>query len=213
MNKDNIDIYIDFKSPYAYLAVEPSRKFAKKHNLSINWLPYVLDIPKYLGSAKVDSQNNVIEDNRNDHHWRRVKYSYMDCRRYANTRDLTILGPQKIWNTRLISILMLWIKIHHIKLLEKFIDLVYKKFWKRNLDLENHNVIINIIEELGIKNNNFIEWKNNNGKKELNTIINNAHIYGVFGVPSYLYKKELFWGREQLPMIEARITGNYKNIF
>jgi len=213
MNKNNIDTYIDFKSPYAYLAIEPSRKFAKKHNLVINWLPYIIDIPKYLGSAKVDSKNKIIENDRNDHQWRRVRYSYMDCRRYANTRDLTILGPQKIWNTKLISILMLWIKIHHTKLLDKFINLIYKKFWKRNLDLENHDVIINIIKELGIKNNNFIEWKNNSGEKKLKNIINNAHKHGVFGVPSYIYNNELFWGREQLPMIEARITGNYKNIY
>ena len=108
---------------------------------------------------------------------------------------------------------MLWIKIHHLNLLDKFIDLIYKKFWKRNLDLEDHNVIINVIKELGINNNNFIEWKNNSGNKKLNTIINNAHKYGVFGVPSFLYKKELFWGREQLSMIEARITGNYKKIY
>ena len=37
MKKKSIDIYIDFKSPYAYLAVEPSIIFAKKNNLNINW--------------------------------------------------------------------------------------------------------------------------------------------------------------------------------
>ena len=37
------------------------RKFSKKHNLVINWLPYIIDIPKYLGSAKVDSKNKTIE--------------------------------------------------------------------------------------------------------------------------------------------------------
>ena len=108
---------------------------------------------------------------------------------------------------------MLWIKAHHNKLLDKFIDLIFRNFWKRELDLENHAVIISVIEELEIKNNNFVEWKNSNGRKELNNIINNAHKYGVFGVPSYLYKEELFWGREQLPMIEARITDRYRNIY
>ena len=24
----------------------------------------------------------------------------MDCRRYANTRNITVRGPQKIWNTK-----------------------------------------------------------------------------------------------------------------
>ena len=28
MKNNNIDIYIDFKSPYAYLSIEPSREIA-----------------------------------------------------------------------------------------------------------------------------------------------------------------------------------------
>ena len=211
-NIRELDIYIDFKSPYAYLAVEPSRIFANKYKLKINWFPYVLDIPKYLGSAKVDSNKNVIEDNRNDHHWRRVKYSYMDCRRYANTRDLTILGTQKIWDTKHISILMLWVKINYKEKLDDFINLTYKKFWKRKLNIENLDILTNILKDLKISDKKFTEWKNDKGQIELNKIMNNAHEKGIFGVPSYLFNQELFWGREQLPMIEARITGNYKNI-
>ena len=67
MKKKLINIYIDFKSPYAYLAIEPSIKFANNNKLKINWLPYVLEIPDFLGSAKVDDQGNVIESNRNNH--------------------------------------------------------------------------------------------------------------------------------------------------
>ena len=210
--ENNIDIYIDFKSPYAYLSIEPSRKIALKHNLKINWTPYVLDIPKYLGHAKVDSKKNIIESNRNDHNWRRVKYSYMDCRRYANTRNLTILGTQKIWDTKPISILMIWIINNYKDKLNEFIDLTYKNFWKRNLDIEKQNVLKDILKILKINNKNFIQWQKEVGNTALETVINEAHEKGVFGVPSYIYKNELFWGREQLPMIEARITGNYKNI-
>ena len=110
ITENTIDIYIDFKSPYAYLAVEPSIIFSKENQLNINWLPYVLEIPDFLGSAKVDDNGSILESNRNDHQWRRVKYSYMDCRRYANTRNITVRGPQKIWNTELISIALLWTK-------------------------------------------------------------------------------------------------------
>tara|TARA_B100000686_G_scaffold279457_1_gene300059 strand:- start:169 stop:819 length:651 start_codon:yes stop_codon:yes gene_type:complete len=211
-NNNKIDIYIDFKSPYAYLAVEPSRALATKYKLKINWFPYILDIPKYLGSAKVDSNKNIIEDNRNDHHWRRVKYSYMDCRRYANTRNLTILGTQKIWDTSLISLLMLWIKNNCAKKIDDFINLTYKNFWKRELDIENEIIVLNILDELEINDNDFLIWKNKKGQKELDILMIDAHEKGVFGVPSYIYNQELFWGREQLPMIEARITDDYTNV-
>ena len=213
MKNNIIEIYIDFKSPYAYLAIDPSIKFAKHNKLEINWLPFVLEIPDFLGSAKVDDQRNIIENNRNPHQWRRVKYSYMDCRRYANIRDITIRGPQKIWDTQLISIALLWTKNNHYELTELFIKYVFEKFWKRELDIEDNNVITNILKHIGISTNGFKEWSINGGKKELEVIIEKGHEKGVFGVPSYYFDNELFWGREHLPMIEAIITNDYSKIY
>ena len=212
MNNNSISIYIDFKSPYSYLAIEPSKKFAKDLKLEINWLPYVLDIPEYLGSAKVDNKGKVLESNRNDHQWRRVRYSYMDCRRYANLRKMTVLGPQKIWNTKLVSIALLWVKKQNSLLIEDFIDHIFVNFWKRELDIENFDIIEKIIKKCGISQPGFKEWKKNAGKNELDAIMNRAHEKGVFGVPSYIIEDELFWGREQIPLMRAKITGNCKAI-
>ena len=213
MKNNIIEIYIDFKSPYAYLAIDSSIKFAKHNKLEINWLPFVLEIPDFLGSAKVDDQRNIIENNRNPHQWRRVKYSYMDCRRYANIRDITIRGPQKIWDTQLVSIALLWTKNNHYELTELFIKYVFEKFWKRELDIEDNNVITNVLKHIGISTNGFKEWSINGGKKELEVIIEKGHEKGVFGVPSYYFDNELFWGREHLPMIEAIITNDYSKIY
>ncbi|MBT4109174.1 MAG: DsbA family protein [Alphaproteobacteria bacterium] len=213
MKNNIIDIYIDFKSPYAYLAINPSIKFAKRNKLKINWLPCVLEIPDYLGSAKVDDQRNILESDRNPHQWRRVKYSYMDCRRYANIRDITIRGPQKIWNTQLISIALLWTKNNNYELTELFIEYVFEKFWKREIDIEDYSVITSILKHIGINSNFFKEWSINDGKKELEVITEKGQEKGVFGVPSYYFDNELFWGREHLPMIEAKITNDYSKIY
>ena len=213
MKNNIIDIYIDFKSPYAYLAIQPSIKFTKRNKLKINWLPCVLEIPDFLGSAKVDDQRNILESDRNPHQWRRVKYSYMDCRRYANIRDITIRGPQKIWNTQLISIALLWTKNNNYELTELFIEYVFEKFWKRELDIEDYSVITSILKHIGINSNYFKEWSINDGKKELEVITEKSQEKGVFGVPSYYFDNELFWGREHLPMIEAKITNDYSKIY
>src|ERR1043166_5022690 len=85
-----IRVYSDYKSPYAYLAKDPAYDLARETGVTLEWLPYTLDIPAYLGSAKLDTGGNVVEQSRNAHQWRRVKYSYMDCRREANRRGLTI---------------------------------------------------------------------------------------------------------------------------
>src|SRR5437868_15381493 len=96
-----VTVYTDYKSPYAYLAKEPAYQLERDCGVRLDWLPYVLDIPSFLGSARLDAAGRVIEENRNAHQWRRVKYSYMDCRRQARKQGLVIRGPQKIRDSTL----------------------------------------------------------------------------------------------------------------
>ena len=72
-------VYIDYKSPYAYLAKDLVYELERNFPVRIDWLPYRLDIPSFLGSAKLDDNGRVIEEQRNAHQWRRVRYSYMGC--------------------------------------------------------------------------------------------------------------------------------------
>src|SRR5437762_1786434 len=73
-----VTVYIDYKSPYAYLAKDLVYELDRDFAVRIDWLPYILDIPSFLGSARLDAGGRVVEQNRNAHQWRRVKYSYMD---------------------------------------------------------------------------------------------------------------------------------------
>ena len=100
--------YTDYKSPYAFLAKEMTYALEREFDVEVDWRPYTLDIPAYLGDAKVDEQGNVVAENRNPHQWRRVRYSYMDCRRQANELGLTIRGPRKIFNSSIVAVGMLF---------------------------------------------------------------------------------------------------------
>ena len=101
-----ITVFTDYKSPYAYLA--NASVYALEGRCEIVWKPYILDIPKYLGSARVDPDGRVLEEDRNAHQWRRVRYSYMDCRRQARKQGLVIRGTQKIWDSALAAAGMLF---------------------------------------------------------------------------------------------------------
>ena len=57
-------VYIDLKSPYAYLAIEPTRAMAGALGIAIDWRPFTLDIPSYLGSAKLDKRGKVEKSQR-----------------------------------------------------------------------------------------------------------------------------------------------------
>ena len=65
--------YFDYKSPYAYLAQDELFRLSAEEGITVEWRPYTLDIPNYLGSAEIDADGRVIAESRNAHQWRRVK--------------------------------------------------------------------------------------------------------------------------------------------
>eukprot|EP00658_Telonema_sp_P-2_P023906 TRINITY_DN19587_c0_g1_i3.p1 TRINITY_DN19587_c0_g1~~TRINITY_DN19587_c0_g1_i3.p1 ORF type:complete len:429 (-),score=75.49 TRINITY_DN19587_c0_g1_i3:50-1336(-) len=155
-----LDVYIDVKSPYAYLAIDPIRTLERDFWVRLNWLPFSLDIPSYLGGHTVkngwhgDSLNRTAtkKETRTGAQWNAVRYSYMDCRRYANLRrpPLRVLGTQKIWDTRLVHKTILWVKATHPTRLHRFIDRVYELFWARALDVESMQALESLLQECGV---------------------------------------------------------------
>jgi 2-hydroxychromene-2-carboxylate isomerase len=194
-----IAVYSDYKSPYAFLAKDLIYRLEDEFEVRLEWLPYTLDIPSYLGSARVDEHGTVIDSARNAHQWRRVRYSYMDCRRQARKRGLTILGPRKIWDSSLAAIGMLWAKRQSAAVFRAYHDRVFERFWRRDLDIEDPAVIATVLGEAGADTTGFDDYLAGAGRHEHDAIIGAAEAAGVFGVPSFLIDGELFWGREHLP--------------
>ena len=83
--KVEVKMYSDFKSPYAYLAFDPGMALGQRFNVRVRWIPFQLRV-KGKGERSVYSEY-------------KVKYSYMDARRWAKPRGLWIRGPLKIYDT------------------------------------------------------------------------------------------------------------------
>ena len=202
----SITAYTDYKSPYAYLAKDLTYALERELAVRVEWLPYVLDIPAYLGSARIDAEGRVLEENRNAHQWRRVRYSYMDCRRQARKRGLVIRGPQKIWDSSLAAAGMLFAKRAGDAVLRRYHDSVFERFWQRELDIEDAVIIGNVLAEAGVDATEFVS-QTPMLRDEVTMISRAAEERGVFGVPSFIVDDELFWGSEHVPDIRAMLAA------
>ena len=140
----------------------------------------------------------VIESSRNAHQWRRVRYSYMDCRRQARKRGLVILGTRKIWDSSIAAIGMLWAKRQGKRQFHAYHNRVFERFWRRELDIEDAEAIASVLSEVHADRTGFRGYLGGAGRIELDTIRESAEAAGVFGVPSFVVEGELFWGREHL---------------
>jgi 2-hydroxychromene-2-carboxylate isomerase len=201
-----IVVYTDYKSPYAYLAKDLIYGLEDEFHVRLDWLPYTLDIPSYLGSARLDDRGEVIQSERSPHQWRRVRYSYMDCRRQARKRGLVILGTRKIWDSSIAAIGMLWAKRQGPAVFRAYNDRVFERFWRRELDIEDASVITAVLAEAGATMTGFDHYLEGDGRREHDAIRAAAETAGVFGVPTLIVDGELFWGREHLSDIREMLA-------
>ena len=200
--------YVDFKSPYAFIAVQPTYEMAAAVGVSIDWRPLTLDIPSFGGSAKLDPRDDrVVESQRTAFQWAWVKYAYKDARRYARLRGWTLRGTIKIWDTTLIGMAMLHAKAHGDAVLRRFIETAYERFWKRELDAEDISVLEDLLREVGADTRGFREATE--GEARTSYLAQQEKIFdaGIFGVPGYVVEGEYYWGREHLPRIRWILEG------
>lgn len=200
-------VYIDFKSPYAYIAKDPTRELAAALSIAVDWRPLTLNIPSYLGSARLDDAGNVVESNRSPQQWSGVKYAYKDARRYASLRGLTLRGTTKIWDTSLAHIGFWWAKRQGDAALARYIDIVYERFWKRELDVEDPIIVRAVLMEAGVNVVGFDDYRENDGRTQHDQMQSAIFEAGVFGVPGYIVEGEYFFGREHLPRIAWMLRG------
>lgn len=200
-----ITVYTDYKSPYAYLAKDPTYALERAFAVRLEWRPYILDIPSYLGSATVDASGAVVQEDRNGHQWRRVRYSYMDCRRQARKAGLTIRGTQKIWDSSLAAAGMLAAQRAGDAVFRRYHDTVFERFWQRALDIEDAAVIAGVLAEAGAGDASLFPAQADALRAEVAAISRAAEADGVFGVPSFVVDRELYWGREHLADIREML--------
>ena len=80
MEKPRVRIYTDYKSPYAFVANQRLFELEERHGVELEWLPYTLRVAEFMGTV----------EERTPHFWRKVRYAYMDARRYANAQGLVM---------------------------------------------------------------------------------------------------------------------------
>jgi 2-hydroxychromene-2-carboxylate isomerase len=200
-------VYLDIKSPYAFIARAPTRALAAELGIEVDWRPLTLDIPSYLGSARLDRSGKVVESQRTPEQWSAVKYAYRDARRYAGVQGYTLRGTEKIWDTSLVHIGFWWAREQGQPVLDGYLDAVWPAFWRREFDAEDPVVVSAALETAGADTAGFGDYAQGPGRAFHDACQEAVFRSGIFGVPGYVLDGEYFFGREHLPMLRWRLTG------
>jgi 2-hydroxychromene-2-carboxylate isomerase len=142
-------------------------------------------------------------EERTPHFWRKVRYAYMDARRYANAQGLVMKGPRRIYDAFYSSVGMLFAQRHGF--FRPYHDTVFRKFWSHELEIDDLAAITDVITACGGSASEFEAYVNGPARTEHDRIIDEAEALGVFGVPTMVFNGELFWGGDRIDMLIERI--------
>ena len=76
---------------------------------------------------------------------------------------------------------------------------MFDAYWKNNLDISNQEILKNLLKECNIEATNFMEGISDQKiKDQLKNITQEAHNKEVFGAPTFVVNRKIFWGQDRL---------------
>ncbi|GGD61523.1 2-hydroxychromene-2-carboxylate isomerase [Rhizobium anhuiense] len=192
-----IDYFFGIGSPWAFIGLEPFAALASEHGASIH--PYV--IPLIEDNGAIYSRNRPQA---------RRAYWVKDLKRWAALRGKTLNfenraalsdpTPAGFMVIAAIDAGQDWLRL--TKALQE-------AFWTRGEDIGRAEVRRAIADKAGFDGAVLEQraqaedvqaiWKSN---------AETAKAAGVFGLPTFRYEDELYWGQDSLPFLERHLNGD-----
>jgi 2-hydroxychromene-2-carboxylate isomerase len=187
-----LKLYFDYKSPFAYLAIDPAFALPGRYRIDLRWIPFLLRI-KGKGDRSQYSE------------WK-AQYSYLDARRWANKRGgFPIKGPLKVYDST--PALIGGLFAQRAGFFRAYTEHVYARFFRRELEIDLPEQIANLIAELGQSAADYRDFLAGDGPAALEACIAEAHADHIFGVPIFVFRGERFWGHDRMALLEERLTA------
>ena len=194
--RKRVDLWLDLRSPYSFLAKDPAYDLERNFEVELRLRPFALDI---AGAVNLNDPEAIARG------MRKVKYLYLDARRFANQRGITLLGPKKLFDQTLAHLAWLYAdKSNHGRAL---VDLAYPRFFKRELDYEDRAAVVSLLTDVGVDTAGFDAFAQGEGPAELKRHQQEAEQQGVFAVPTFVVDGELFWGQDRIDFVRAKLAS------
>ena len=180
----SIDFYFDFISPYSYLAHKKIKLLKKK--IRFNYKPVLLGGLHNLEGITAPA---FIKP--------KLNHMINDCNLIAKKNNLNFT-----WNSKF-PINSLYLMRGYLLISdnnrELYLDLSFDAYWKDNIDLSDQKNLENLIVNCKIDLNHFFKnIQNQTIKDRLKKLTKEAHEKNIFGAPTFVVNKKIFWGQDRL---------------
>ena len=204
-----LDVYIDLKSPHAYLAIRPTLEIARDFNVALNFLPYTLSYTAIGVSESVeDDMKRRPATAAAD---RKARMYYATAREYARLQGLPLRSPHRLLDSELAHKYFLFAKTQNLEV--QFAMHVYLQGWStgwREFELESQEALTETLSSCGVSLSGLDQYLEQTANADIQEIMTHAEDTGVVGVPHYVFFDEHLerdlglFGREHLALIRSK---------
>ena len=191
-----VDFYFDIISPYSYIAHKKIQKIKKKHIITFNYKPVLLGGLHNLAGISAPAFNKY-----------KMKNMQSDCQLVAKKNNIFFK-----WNLKFpinsLSIMRGYLTINESQK-EEYLNIFFDAYWKDNLDLSSESELSKLLKILNIDSEIFFEKiKYQSIKDNLKELTSDAFKKEVFGAPTFIVNKKIFWGQDRLEYALEELSEN-----
>lgn len=188
MSTSEIPLYIDLKSPYAFIASHRALALEAEGKAAFDWRPFKLEIGSRAGA---DPEAFL----------RRARYIYRDVRRFAGPLGLTVRGPTKIYDSMTALVGLLYAKSAGVH--RAYIAAAFTNFFNRELDPGDVEAVTALLANCGADADRFASYLAGPGADQFAASQEEAQELGICGAPMFVVGEELYWGQDRMDMALA----------
>lgn len=195
-NKNKIDFYFDFLSPFSFFAWKNiQKKF--KGDYEISYYPVLLgnllNHHGQKGPGEIDPKR---------------EYLFRFCLRYAAAQNLKFVVPKSHPFNPLYALRLATKECAGV-LQEKIIDCLWNAGWEDGIELGDPETLTKALNDKGLPAESLLEKTYDKAVKNAVKLNGEKAIrHGVFGVPTFIVNDlELFWGNDSLPDLEKFLNN------
>lgn len=192
-----VDYYYTLMSPWAYFGAPRFYSLQKKYKFKINHLP--LDILKLFSLSGGQPLAKRAEQ--------RKIYRIMELKRWKHKLNMPInLSPKYFPPSNVSKASAMILSIEDQDKQNAFSFSCLENIWLNEKDIGNEKNLIDICNDLNIDHDKLL--KNIDNKINLyESIAISASQKNIFGSPTYVVDKEIFWGQDRLELLEEFINN------